>query len=156
MPGTGSIRTAMRCSSSDAVRLAHALLLAPVLAVALAACTTSITRAFIPDPNAERMSLADAQDNLDRFVRMECPRLMQAKHDTDDARISVNVDAGGSVTRATFSKLTGDDRIDTMFGGVAAQMKFAASPDGKEYTGRMRVGYACSPTVSTATIQLID
>ena len=131
-------------------------MLVAMVALALAACTTSITRAFTPDPNAERMTLADAQDNLDRFVRMECPRLMQAKHDTDDARISVNVDATGNVTRATFSKLTGDDRMDTMFGGVAAQMKFAPAPDGKEFTGRMRVGYACSPSVSTATIHLID
>jgi hypothetical protein len=158
MPGTGSIRTAMRCSSSDVMRAVRAALPVPalMLSLALAACTTSVTRAFIPDPNVERMSLADAQDNLDRFVRLECPRLMREKHDTDDARISVNVDAGGNVTRATFSKLTGDERIDTMFGGIAAQMKFAPAPDGREFTGRMRVGYACSPTVSTATIQLIQ
>ena len=155
MPATGSIRTAMRCSSSDVIRAGRAAMLAAA-ALALAACTTSITRAFTPDPNAERMSLADAQDNLDRFVRMECPRLMQAKHDTDEARVSVDVDPSGNVTRATFSKLTGDDRMDTMFGGIAAQMKFAPAPDGKEFTGRMRVGYACSPTVSTATIQLIQ
>ena len=152
MPGTGSIRTATRCWSSDAVRAGRAVL----LVLALAACTTSITRAFTPDANADRMSLADAQDNLDRFVRMECPRLMQEKHDNDDARISVDVDAGGHVTRATFSKLTGDERMDRMFGGVAAQMKFAAPPDGKAFTGRMRVGYSCSAGISTATIELID
>ena len=152
MPATGSTRTATRCSSSEVVRAVRALL----LVAALAACATSVTRVFTPDPNADRMSLADAQDNLDRFVRLECPRLMQEKHDTDDARISVNVDGGGHVTRATFTKLTGDERMDRMFGGIAAQMKFAAAPDGKEFTGRMRVGYSCSPTVATATIELID
>ena len=132
------------------------LVVATLAAFPLVACSTAITRAYTPDPNAERMSLADAQDNLDRFVRLECPRLMQAKHDNDEARVSVDVDAGGNVTRATFSKLTGDDRMDQMFGGIAAQMKFAPAPDGKEFTGRMRVGYSCSPTVSTATIELID
>ena len=156
MPATGSIRMATRCWWSDVRPGMRGTLAAAAALVALAACTTQITRAFTPDPNAERMSLADAQDNLDRFVRMECPRLMQEKRDNAEARISVAVDGSGAVQRATFSKLTGDERMDSMFGGIAAQMKFAPAPDGKEFTGRMRVGYACSPTVSTATIQLID
>ena len=152
MPVTGSTRTAMRCSSSDALRTLRAL----ALVAALGACTTAITRAFTPDANAPRMSLADAQDTLDRMVKLECPRLMQEKHDNDDARVSVEVDGAGNVQRATFSKLTNDERLDRIFGGVAAQMKFVPAPDGKAFTGRMRLGYSCSPTVSTATIQLID
>ena len=155
MQATGSIRTATRCSSSEATRLPRAAGAVVVLLLA-AACVTTTTRAFTPDANAERMSLADAQDNLDRMVRMECPRLMEAKHDNDDARISVDVDGSGFVQRATMSKVTGDERMDRIFGGVAAQMKFAAAPDGKPFTGRMRVGYSCSAAASTATIQLID
>ena len=155
MRATGSTRTATRCSSSDATRLLRSA--AAVAGLLLAgACVTTVTHAFTPDANAERMSLADAQDTLDRMVRLECPRLMEAKHDTDDARISVEVDGSGNVQRATMSKVTGDERMDRIFGGVAAQMRFAAADDGKPFTGRMRVGYSCSPAASTATIQLID
>ena len=155
MPVTGSTRTATRCSSSEPTRAMRAWA-AGVVLLAAAACVSTTTRAFTPDASAERMSLADAQDNLDRMVRLECPRLMEAKHDMDDARITVDVDGGGNVVRATMSKQTGDERMDRIFGGVAAQMKFAAADDGKPYTGRMRVGWSCSPSASTATIQLIE
>ena len=161
MKATGSIRTAMRWSWSDAARAVASgrprgtMLLAAASLVAASACVTSTSRSFVPDASRERFSLAAAQDALDQMVAAECPRLMDARRDIGEARISVDVDGSGQVTKSTLSKPFGDERMDQIFGGVAAQMRFDAPSDGSPKTGRMRVGYACSATARTATIELI-
>jgi hypothetical protein len=130
-------------------------LLAAAILLAGSACVTSSSRSFVPDGSRERFSLGEAQDALDQMVAAECPRLMGARRDLGEARITVDVDGSGQVTKSTLSKQFGDERMDQIFGGVAAQMRFDAPEDGTPKSGRMRVGYACSATARTATIELI-
>ena len=157
MRGTGSTRTAMRwrCCERRVPGAGNRLLVLPLAMLLLGACVTSTSRSFVPDASRERFSLAEAQDALDQLVAAECPRLMGAQRDLGEARITVDVDGGGQVTKSTLSKAFGDERMDQIFGGVAAQMRFDAPSDGTPKTGRMRVGYACSPTARAATIELI-
>ena len=158
MRATGSIRMATRwlsCELPSAGGGARAAIVAVAILLAAAACVTSTSRSFVPDGSRERFSLGEAQDALDQLVAVECPRLMSAQRDIGEARISVDVDGSGQVTRSTLSKQFGDERMDQIFGGVAAQMRFDAPDDGTPKTGRMRVGYACSATARTATIELI-
>ena len=166
MRATGSIRMAMRWPFSDGRSAplvsaesreprAESTLALLMFVVLLAGCVTTTTRAFLPDSARERMSLAEAQDALDQLVAAECPRLTAARRDLGEARISVDVDGGGQVTKSTLSKPFGDDRMDQIFGGVTAQMRFDAPSDGKAATGRMRVGYACGPNARAATIELV-
>ncbi len=158
MKATGSIRTAMRWLSSEspsALGRRPSALLAAAILLAGSACVTSSSRSFVPDGSRERFSLGEAQDALDQMVAAECPRLMGARRDLGEARITVDVDGSGQVTKSTLSKQFGDERMDQIFGGVAAQMRFDAPEDGTPKSGRMRVGYACSATARTATIELI-
>ena len=160
MPATASIPSATRCRSSDGaegrVRVRSAVRgLALAVPLLLAACVTTTTRAYLPDASRDRLSLNEAEDALDQLLGVECPRLTAAKHETDDSRISVSLDASGNVLKSTLTKGTGDGRVDSMFGGVTAQMKFDAPADGKPHTGHMRVGYSCGPTTAAVTIQLL-
>ena len=153
MRDTGSIRTATRWrSSSRGLRRASAALAVLVLG----ACVTTTSTSYLPDASRDRLSLADAQDALDQLVAVECTRLLAAKQDIGEGEITVDVDPSGNVTRSTFSRghAFGDERMEKIFGGVTAQMKFDAPPAGRD-TGRMRVGYACTSTASTATLQLL-
>ena len=125
------------------------------VALLLAACVTTVSQAYLPETGRDRFSLAEAQDALDQMVAVECPRLVKAQHDLGDAKITVDVDGSGDVTKSTLSKPFGDERMNKIFGGVTAQMHFDAPSDGKPSTGHMRVGYSCGASSSTATIQLL-
>ena len=155
MPATGSTRTATRWSSSRA-RLA-----APLLALALfaAACVTTTSTAYVPTPGQARLSLDEARDAIDALLRAECPRLMQEGKPTQEARVTVDVDAEGDVRQARLTSSTGDAAMDRVFGGTAARLHFQkpAPGDLKGPTapGHMRMGYSCSAQAAVVTIQLL-
>jgi hypothetical protein len=46
-----------------------------------------------------------------------------------------------------------DERIDTMFGGLAAQLVFAGAGAGGD-RAPVIAGYSCSPSISVATLEL--
>jgi hypothetical protein len=70
----------------------------------------------------------------------------------------MSVVPAGAVTSAQLTTSTGDETLDGLFGTVAAQMKVDPPRDMEgrsEITGRMRMGYSCSPSAAVATIQLV-
>lgn len=148
MRGTGSIRTAMPwrfCS---------------ILAAALvAACVTSTTRYFTPTEGDARLSQDDFRDESDQLLRVECPRLMASSgHASGQARVRLLIDRSGAAQRAEFTRSSGDERIDTMWGGLAARLKF--DPQGAQQRSDLEpimvtVGYSCSANgTAVTTLQL--
>ena len=151
MPATGSTRTATPWRWSEPIVLGALSLL-----LLSSACVTRTSHEYLPSADRDRFSLNAAQDELDQLMQIECARLLtERRPESGDARLSVDLDASGMVMRSRVTASTGDERVDDMFGAVAAQMKFDAPPDGKANTGRMRLGYSCSPTATTVTIQLL-
>ena len=151
MKATGSTRTATPWRWSEPMRRG-----ALVLLLLSSACVTRTSHEYLPSADRDRLSLNAAQDELDQLMQIECARLLTDRRpESGDARLSVDLDASGTVMRSRVTASTGDERVDDMFGAVAAQMKFEAPPDGTPKTGRMRMGYSCSPTATTVTIQLL-
>ena len=150
MPATGSTRTATPWRWSEPiVRGALSLLLLS------SACVTRTSHEYLPSADRDRLSVNAAQDELDQLMQIECARLLSDRRpESGEARLSIDLDATGAVSRSRVTASTGDERVDNMFGAVAAQMMFEAPPDGKPTMGRMRMGYSCSPTATTVTIQL--
>lgn len=151
MRATDSTHTATPWRWSDALVCAALSLL-----LLSSACVTRSSREYLPSADRERFSVNAAQDELDQLMQIECARLLTDRRpESGDARISVDVDGSGTVMRSRVTASSGDQRVDDIFGAVAAQMKFEAPADGKPNTGRMRMGYSCSPTTTTATILLL-
>jgi TonB family protein len=129
------------------------------LLVALAACVSSVTRYYVPTPGQPRYDTAQATKVLEQYLGVQCPERLAAKQsDNGEVRVTVKIDAAGAVTSAQLTTSTGDETLDGLFGTVAAQMKVDPPPDMQgrsEMTGRMRMGYSCSPSAAVATIQLV-
>lgn len=155
MPATGSTRTATRWSSSR-VRLATSLVASALVA---AACVTTTSTAYVPTPGQSRMSLDDARDAIDGLLRAECRRLVQEGKPTQEARVTVDVDAEGDVRQARLTSSTGDATMDRIFGGTAARLHFQKPAPGDlkgpTVPGHMRMGYSCSAQAAVVTIQLL-
>ena len=147
MPATGSIRTAMpwRFSSIAAAAL-------------LAACVTSTSRYYTPTAGDPRLSQDDFRDESDRLLRVECPRLMGTSGGASgQARIRLLLDRSGAAQRAEFARSSGDERLDTVWGGLAARLKF--DPQSQQRSDLepiiVTVGYSCSANgTAVTTLQL--
>jgi hypothetical protein len=50
---------------------------------------------------------------------------------------------------------SGDERMDEIFGGLAAQLKVdpPANVTGETIPGTLKLGYSCSPTAGTITVE---
>lgn len=146
MPATGSTRTATPWRSCS------------VAAVALVvACVTSTTRYFTPTEGDPRLSQDDFRDESDRFLRVECPRLMEGARASGQSRIRLFLDRSGAAQRAEFARSSGDERLDTMWGGLAARLQF--DPQAAQRTDVqpviITVGYSCSASgTAVTTLQL--
>jgi TonB family protein len=137
-----SIRTATRWLSCSA-------------ALALAACTTT-EQYYTPATDQPRMNTDLLRDRGHNLVRAECPRLLGVRQTvTGVAHIKVDVERGGEVRRATIVHSSGDERMDEIFGGLAAQLKVDPPENfrGETMPGTLRLGYSCSPTASTITVE---
>ena len=145
MTGTASTRTAMRwwfCS----------------LVLAAVACTTT-QRYFLPSEDQPRMTTDLMRDRGHNIVRAECPRLLGVRQSvTGVAHITVDVAADGAVRRAMIAHSSGDERMDEIFGGLAAQLKVDPPANGGNDTvpGTLKLGYSCSPTAGTITVEGVD
>jgi hypothetical protein len=142
MRGTASIRTAMQWSWCS-------------VALAVAACTTT-QRYFTPSDEQPRLTTDLMRDRGHNIVRAECPRLLGVKEmATGVAHIRVDVAADGAVRRAMIAHSSGDERMDEIFGGLAAQLKVdpPAGVSGETIPGTLKIGYSCSPTAGTITIE---
>lgn len=122
---------------------------------AVAACTTT-ERYYLPSQDQPRLSTDLLRDRGHNIVRAECPRLLGARAEvTGVAHIRIDVEADGEVRRATVAHSSGDERMDEIFGGLAAQLKVdpPGNVSGETIPGSLKLGYSCSPTAGTITIE---
>ena len=145
MRGTASTRTAMRWWSCR-------------LALAIVACTTT-QQFYLPSEDQPRLTADLLRDRGHNIVRAECPRLLGVRQSvTGVAHIKVDVGSDAGVKSATIAHSSGDERMDEIFGGLAAQLKVdppanAASPT---IPGTLKLGFSCSPTAGTMTVEGVD
>ena len=142
MRGTASTRTAMRWWSYS-------------VALVIVACTTT-QQYFTPSDDQPRLTTALMRDRGHNIVRAECPRLLGVRQTaTGVAHIRVDVESDGEVRRAMIAHSSGDERMDEIFGGLAAQLKVdpPANVRGETIPGTLKIGYSCSPTEGTITVE---
>ena len=141
MRGTASTRTAMRWWS---------------FSVALIVGCTTTQRYFTPSEDQPRLTTDLMRDRGHNIVRAECPRLLGVREAvTGVAHIRVDVESDGEVRRAMISHSSGDERMDEIFGGLVAQLKVdpPANVRGETIPGTLQIGYSCSPTAGTMTVE---
>src|SRR5688572_10181033 len=144
MMGTASTRTAMRWWSFN---------------VALIVGCTTTQRYFTPSDDQPRLTTDLMRDRGHNIVRAECPRLLGVREAvTGVAHIRVDVESDGEVRRAMISHSSGDERMDEIFGGLAAQLKVdpPANAGSETLPGTLKLGYSCSPTAGTITVEGVD
>jgi TonB family protein len=142
MKGTASTRTAMRWWSCS-------------VALAVVACTTT-QQYFTPSDDQPRLTTDLMRDRGHNIVRAECPRLLGVRQTaTGVAHIRVDVESDGEVRRAMIAHSSGDERMDEIFGGLAAQLKVdpPANVQGETIPGTLKLGFSCSPTEGTITVE---
>ena len=151
MRDTGSTRTGTRWPScSDRGRRVARV----ALAAAVAACVTTTTKYYVPSAGEDRLSTDEVRERADDLLRVECPRLLGgATAATGTARLTVDVGADGAVTRARVRTSSGDQRVDDMFGALAARLQVDA-PERGPTTARITMGYSCAPNEAVTTVQL--
>ena len=122
-------------------------------ALILAGCVTSSQASFLPDPNSPRLTPDDWRDRATTLVAAECPRLMgTGAAALGEAGFTVVLGAGGAVREAILTRSSGDERLDALFGGLAAQLRFERSQDGDR--APITAGYSCARNASVATLEL--
>jgi TonB family protein len=125
------------------------------LALLVAACTTTQTF-YTPSTDQPRLNTDELRDRGHNIVRAECPRLLGVRQTaTGVAHIRVDVANDGAVQRATISHSSGDERMDEIFGGLAAQLQVdpPANFRGDTMPGTIRIGFSCAPTAATITVE---
>lgn len=142
MRGTASTRMAMRWWSCS-------------VALVVVACTTT-QQYFLPADDQPRLTTDLMRDRGHNIVRAECPRLLGVRQTaTGVAHIRVDVASDGAVRRAMIAHSSGDERMDEIFGGLAAQLKVdpPANAGSQTVPGTLKLGYSCSPTAGTITVE---
>jgi TonB family protein len=123
--------------------------------LALVACTTTQTY-FMPSDDQPRLTTDLMRDRGHNIVRAECPRLLGVRESaTGVAHIRVDVAPNGEVRRAMIAHSSGDERMDEIFGGMVAQLKVdpPSNINGETIPGTIKLGYSCSPTAGTITVE---
>lgn len=142
MRAIASIRTATQCLFCS-------------VALVLGACTTTQTY-YTPSEEQPRITPDLLRDRGHNIVRAECPRLIGVNEiATGVAHIRLDVESDGDVRRATIEHSSGDERMDEIFGGLAAQLNVdPPSPiNGETVPATIRIGYSCSRTGGTITLE---
>ena len=158
MRNIGSIPTAMRWSSFEARRRIAATAAIAVLGVgALAAggCTRTSTY-YVPTAGEARLTQDDFRDESDQLLSVECPRLMGTSgYASGEARARVQIDKSGAVQRVEFTRPTKDERINTVWGALAARLKFDPQEGQTDElrTSMMTIGYSCGKGTALTTLQ---
>lgn len=157
MRDTGSTRTAMRWSSSDAARAGAAGIAVLAAMALLSACVTSTERFYGPTEGAPRLDQNAIRQSSEQYVRAECPRLLGGGTSATGATtLRLVVSSTGAVREAHIERPSPDPQMDGIFGALAAQLDLppAASPDG-DWTTRVRMGYSCAPGAAVATFEVL-
>ncbi len=119
-----------------------------------AGCMTRTTRYFTPVEDEPHLRQNAVRDESDALLRVECERLMGTSDGAlGSAKFTVDVAQNGEVTRAQLRSSSGDERMDTIFGGLVARLAFDPLPSGSDgTTARVDIGYSCSPTAAATTL----
>ena len=157
MRNIGSIRMATRWSSSETLRtVTRASVVALIGVSALAACTRTSTY-YIPTAGEERLTQDDFRDESDQLLTVECPRLMgTGSYASGEARARIQVDKSGAVQKVEFTRPSNDERINTVWGALAARLKFDPQEGQTDElrTSMMTIGYSCGKGTALTTLQL--
>ena len=119
--------------------------------LAVVACVTTVTRAFLPSPRNPTYTPAQAEVVLAEYTRLQCAPLRQAqKSDSGSARLVVDVDSSGVATRAELQRPTGDEMLDGVYGTVAAQL--ALPREGGSRREAVDITFRCAADSAHVTV----
>jgi hypothetical protein len=120
----------------------------------LAACVTAAQQSFLPDPNAGRLTPDEWRTQATALLTAECPRLMGAERSAlGEAQFTVVLGPDGRVREAILARPSADPRINSLFGGLTAQLVFTGPTAGGD-RAPVIAGYSCAPNASVATLEL--
>lgn len=127
---------------------------AALAAVVLAGCMTNTQQSFVPDPNAGRITPDDFRSRASALLESECRRLMGTGNSAlGEAGFRLVLAVDGSVREAILTRPSPDERMNTLFGGLAAQLRFASAVAEGDHAP-ITAGYSCAPTAAVATLEL--
>lgn len=116
---------------------------------------TTTSQSFLPDPTSVRLSPDDFRERASSMLQAECPRLMgNDRSALGEAGFALVLNGDGTVREATLSHPSRDERMNTIFGGLAAQLVFAGHRGGDGARAVITAGYSCAPTAAVATLEL--
>ena len=159
MSTIGSIRTATRWSSSDMRRAfftGATFALIGAAGIATSACTRTSTF-YVPTAGETRLNQDDFRDESDQILSVECPRLMgTSDFASGEARARIQVDKSGAVQRVQFTRPSMDERMNTVWGALAARLQFDPQEGQTDElrTSMMTIGYSCGKGTALTTLQL--
>ena len=158
MRNIGSIPTATRCSFSESRRYSARWCAIGLLVMSgfASACTRTSTD-YVPTAGEERLSQDEFRDESDRLLSVECPRLMGTSgYASGEARARVQVDKSGAVQKVEFTRPSNDERMNTVWGALAARLKFDPQEGQTDElrTSMVTIGYSCGPGTALTTLQL--
>ena len=76
-------------------------------ALLLAACVRTTTVSYLPNRERPRLSLAQGETMLARYLSIECESLLGRSVQTGEARVAVAVDSVGDVVSSELERSTG-------------------------------------------------
>ena len=122
------------------------LLLGPALLgpALLASCVRSTSISYLPNAERPRLSLAEGESMLARYLSIECQQLLGRSVATGQANVIVAVDSLGNVTTSQLERSTGDPQADGLVGAVTSQLRLEALAPGTK-SAVVRAGYRCLP-----------
>ena len=126
--------------------------------IGVAACVSTVTRSYLPDARNPRFDTDGATQMLDQYLSVQCPeRIAAKKAESGEARLTIQTDTSGAVTRADLVKSSGDEMLDGLFGTVAAQLKVDSlrATTTPTATRKLQMGFSCSSTAAVATLQVL-
>jgi hypothetical protein len=126
-------------------------------AVALAAACTTTTRYFVPTEGEPRLTPNEVRDQSDALLGIQCPRLMgNNRYATGEARIMTELDRSGAVQKARVTRSSGDEGMDTIFGGLIARLQVdpPSGMSGDRGEHPIYIGYSCGPENHAITLNI--
>jgi len=128
-------------------------------ALLAAACVSTVTRYYLPDARNPRFDTDGATRTLDQYLSVQCPeRIAAKKSESGEARLTIQTDTSGAVTRAELVKSSGDELLDGLFGTVAAQLQvdsLRATTAHPIASRNLQMGFSCSAAAAVSTLKVL-
>jgi hypothetical protein len=123
---------------------------------ATGACTRTSTF-YVPTAGETRLNQDDFRDESDQILSVECPRLMgTSDFASGEARARIQVDKSGAVQRVQFTRPSKDERMNTVWGALAARLQFDPQEGQTDdlRTSMITIGYSCGKGTALTTLQI--